>query len=238
LSDTAKKAREEAYKIKADNAKDFTNIIVNNGMTAARDSAKSLTAANTKDILGKIDNLFEDTVAEWQTSLTTMNNVIFSGDEQSIQVLTNLIHNGNSLNRTAANSLQVQNQATKFLVSIMIPEVWRMQGYYPVLLDTAFPCGVTGIGIRQWTDKKNVGEAEVCMVNEGGIGRDDKPFTGGRQYQLWGVKGSWGDQCTRVNNPCGIRSCNHFLTQLPGLKDIREPIKEWSGLSIFDMISK
>ena len=86
------------------------------------------------------------------------------------------------------SAVDVQKSVTKFLASVIVPEVWRMQGYYPVLLDTAFPCDVTGIGIGQWSDKKNVGDAEVCMTNEGGVSRG-KPFDGGRQYQLWAVKG-------------------------------------------------
>jgi hypothetical protein len=238
LTDAEKKLRDEAYKIKADNVKDYTNVIVNNGMYVARDQTKSLLAGKAKDIPEKIDWLFQDIVEKWQESLTAMNRAVFSGDEQGIGVLTNLIHNGNSLSRQAAVADVVQGHATKFLVSMMVPEVWRMQGYYPVLLDTAFPCGVTGIGIRQWTNQKNVGEAEVCMLDEGGINRDGKPFSGGRQYQLWAVKGGWNDNCLQNSNPRQIHPCNHYMTQLPGLKDIRDPVGEWNKLSIFDMINK
>lgn len=228
--------KEEAYKVKADNAKDYTNLIVNNGMNAVRTKMVSLTAENEKDINKKIEYLFEGVVNDWQKSLTAMNNFVFSGEESGIEILTKLIHRGNSNNRTIANSLEIQEEATKFLVSVMVPEVWRLQGYHPVLLDTTFPCDVSGIGVRQWTDKKNVGEALICRKKEGGIGRDDRPFSGGRQYQLWGVKDEWGASCQSRN--CRIGDCNHFMESLPGLKKIREEIKEWNGLSIFDMLDK
>jgi hypothetical protein len=121
LTEAKKKAKEEAYKLKADNIKDYTNLVVNNGMNAAKDKTKSLTMENEKDIKKKIEYLFEDTVRDWQQSLVTMNKAVFAGDEKGIEVLTKLIRSGNSINRTVADSLEVQDQATKFLVSVMVP---------------------------------------------------------------------------------------------------------------------
>jgi hypothetical protein len=235
------KKLEEAYKIAGDNSKDFYNLITTYGFNEAKKKGKSLAESSAKSIPQKIDSLFHNIVMDWKESLTAMNHEVFSGTDASLQTLTKLIQNGNSLNRKPVNSVLVQKGATKFLVSILIPEVWRLQGYYPVMLDAGFPCTVSGIGIGQWTDRKNVGPAGICAMDEGGEYKDGRTWTGGRQYQLWAVKGEWDGKCKHQSNyekACGVKGCDNYLTDLPGLKEMREPNNDWYGLDIFNLIWK
>jgi hypothetical protein len=152
----AGKKIEDAYKIAGDNSKDFYNLITNYGLNEAKKKAQSLAESSAKSIPQKIDSLFHNVAMDWKESLTTMNHEVFSGSDAGLKTLTKLIQNGNSIDRKPVDAVEVQKGAIKFLVSILIPEVWRLQGFYPVLLDAGFPCGVAGIGIGQWTDRKKL----------------------------------------------------------------------------------
>jgi hypothetical protein len=183
--------------------------------------------------------LWESTVKDWKASLTDMNSAAFSGDEFSINFLQKMIGDGNSLDREPASVLDIETYATKFLASILVPEVWRMQGYYPVLLDTAFPCDTEGIGWGQWTDRKKVGNTKMCWEGEGGIDRDAKSFDSFRQYQLWTVKDPWiNSACNGPCTTCGVCNCKHYMTEPPGLGKLLEPVVAWGKISIYDIITK
>lgn len=125
----------------------------------------------------KVDKIYTDIITEWKKTLTGMTASLFSGDDASISMLTRMMQNGNMLKRTPQSSDDVQGNATKFLYSILIMEVYRMQGFYPVLLDAAWICEQKGIGIRQWTDKKDVGDAHICITKETGFDRAHKTHT-------------------------------------------------------------
>ncbi|KAF2416034.1 glycoside hydrolase [Tothia fuscella] len=218
LTSAEKKAKEEAYK---DDSSERQGEVIGRG------GGENMTAL--------IEILWLDTADDWKASINSLNKLVFSGDEKGIEILTKLMSNGNSVSRSAADAIVIEKQALKFIVSVMIPELWRMQGLFPVLLDTGFPCGVEGIGVGQWTNKKNVGDAQICMTNEGGIGRDGQSFSGGRQYQLWAVQGPFCKTGGSVG--CNIKDCNtHYLESLPRLGKIRKPNSDWNGLTIFDMV--
>jgi hypothetical protein len=171
----------------------------------------------------KINYIFSQTATDWQNTMRDMNAVIFKGDENSFSILNSLITEGKALKRTPTDAADIAKSTKKFLYSTIIPEAWRMQGYYPVLLYTAFPCDTPGIGVRQWTNKKKLDEQIICKD--------------GLQYQLWAVEGTFG--CKRNNNPCRApEDCQNLLTDLPGLKDIREKIKEFGYLDVFSMADR
>lgn len=228
----------EWAKVAADNVKDYANIAISTGMAAAKAKETSLAEKNAKDINEKILYLWEKTVEAWKESLTQQNRQLFSGSEESISKLTALIKDGRSYARDPLDRQEVQRQATKFIASIMVPDVWRLQGFYPVIIDAGFKCGTKGIGIRQWTDKKDIRDAEFCF-NEGGS-EYGKPYTGPRQYQLWGVKGEYTCSCEPAR-ACslggGTRKCS-MLSDLPGLKSIKKPVDDWAGANIIDMVNK
>jgi hypothetical protein len=96
-----------------------------------------------------------------------------------------------------------------------------MQGFYPVLLDTAFPCKTPGIGIRQWTGTKNLGSQVVCYNDI--------------QYQLWAVKGD--DPCTQADAISG-GDCRRYLIDIPGLKEIEKPVRNWGGLEKLSLTTR
>jgi hypothetical protein len=237
--DAAENGKDREWaKVAADNVKDYANIAISTGMASAKEKEKSLADKNAKDINDKVLYLWETTIEAWKESLTEQNTQLFSGSEESIARLTALIKDGRSYARDPLNRQDVQKQATKFIASIMVPDVWRLQGYYPVLIDAGFKCGTKGIGIRQWTNKKDIGDAEFCF-NEGGS-EYGKPYAGPRQYQLWGVKGEY--QCTcEPARACslggGDQKCS-MLSDLPGLKSIKKPIGDWAGANIIDMVNR
>jgi hypothetical protein len=141
----------------------------------------------------------------------------------SLSILKKLLSNGKAMDHSPTAASVIARNTKKFLYSTIIPEAWRMQGFYPVLLDTAFPCDTPGIGVRQWTNKKKLDEQVICK--------------NGIQYQLWAVKGKFG--CKQQNNPCRLpEDCHTLLTDLPGLKDIRKTIKEFGDLNVFSMADR
>jgi hypothetical protein len=240
FADSAKtKGDRDWAKVQADNVKDYSNIAIASGYASAKAKEVSLASKNAKDINEKINYLWDDTIEAWKESLTMQNDKIFSGTEESIATLDALIRDGRSYARDPLPRVQVQKQATKFIASIMVPDVWRLQGFYPVLLDAGFRCGTKGIGIDQWTRQKNIGDAEFCF-NEGGS-EYGKPYSGPRQYQLWGVKGDYQCACSPAGRTCslggGEMKCS-MLSNLPGLKSIKKPVEDWAGANIVDMVTK
>jgi hypothetical protein len=236
----AAKASEEAYKVAGDNIKDYTNILINFGLTTAKDQNKDLASKTLTDIGDKIQYLFYDIVTEWKATISAMNEVFFRGDEKSIAILNRLMRDGRSLQRKSINAFTVEKYVSKFLFSILIPETWRLQGYYPVLLDTAWPCDTKGIGVGQWTNKKNVGNALICREDEKSNDRSGKEYDG-RQYHLLAVKGVDSYQCGAARDALGPhegRSCAKTLEELPGLAALQNKVKQWGELDIHSLVQK
>jgi hypothetical protein len=206
-----------------DKFKDIVGKGFEMGFKKAKDLNKDMREKELTDIKEKIDYIFSQTVNIWKQSLTDTNNAIFNGNPESLDMLTKLLENGNSANGKPGQALDFQESATKFLFSTILPDVWRMQGYHPVLLDTAWDCSTKGIGVRQWTKRKDVMDLVVC-VND-------------RQYQLWGLKGDM--TCQVANNPCFLtKVCENYLTELPGLQYLREGRDEFGGMSMFTMAGR
>lgn len=212
----------EANKIKADNLKDYTRDTLSTGFDVAKSFNKDFASKRLPTLESKIDHIFSETTGLWKESITAVNRAIFKGDARSQEILGKLMRDGNSVDRSAGDKGNYEQSIKKFIYSAMTPDVWRMQDLYPVLLDTAWDCNTPGIGVRQWTDRKNVDDNIIC--------RD------GQQFQLWAVKGSYG---CKSSGPCGIpRNCNNMLQDLPGAKDIRKPIKDWGEMSLFTMANR
>ncbi|KAF2664250.1 hypothetical protein BT63DRAFT_418375 [Microthyrium microscopicum] len=219
------KKTEDAAKIMGDNAKDFYNLSFNFGMGKWKDKTKSLSETSAKTIPDKIRILYGNIIEGWKESLVRMNQELFEGNEESIRTLTNLVRNGNSMYAMPANATAVQKSAIKFIVTALIPEVWRLQDFYPVMVDTLWPCNVPGIGIGQWHSMKHVGAANLCFTDEYGQLQNGTTFRG-RQYHLFGVKGEW-----------DAKYCGNKLSELPGLGKLWPQNRDWDGLSGLDIVS-
>lgn len=210
-------------KVLADNLKDYTRDAISAGWQIGKDFNKNFAAKKLTKVPEKIDYIFSHTVTDWQESMRDINEVIFKGDENSFTILKNLLSDGKSLDHIPTNAADITKSTKKFLYSTIIPEAWRMQGFYPVLLYTAFPCDTPGIGVRQWTNKNKLDEQIICKD--------------GLQYQLWAVEGKFG--CKESNNPCRPPTdCHTLLSDLPGLKDIRKKVREWGELDVFSMADR
>jgi hypothetical protein len=169
----------------------------------------------------KIRHIFSETVKEWKRSLEAINRAVFSGDETSISILTKLVQDGRSLNRDPGDKSTFGESANKFLYSALIPATWRMQGYYPVLLDMAFPCKTPGIGIRQWTGTKKLDNQIVCYNDI--------------QFQMFAIKGN--DPCAQADAISG-GDCKRYLIDLPGLKEIQVKNDLWGGLDQLSLTTR
>jgi hypothetical protein len=206
-------------KIATDNIKDYTRDAIGAGWQIGKDFNKNLQAKGITDVKLKIDRIFQDIVDGWKQSLTDINSAVFSGDEKSLSILNNLLKDGNSLDREPGKKIDFEKNAKRFIYSQLVPEVWRMQGFFPVFLYTAFPCATPGIGIRQWHNKKKLDEQIFCW--------------GDLQYQLWAVKGKYG--CKDQVNPCRMPECNNEVADLPGLKAFRTKVTDFGDINMFDL---
>lgn len=189
----------------------------------------------------KINYAYSNTVKEWQNALDNVNTALFSGDDTSISAITNLIQQGNMLDLQPLNASIIQSHAEKFLFSILVPAAWRMQGFYPVLIDTAFPCKTMGIGVGQWTKKKNVGAALICRGSEKSTNAHSNVPIDGRQYQLFAVKDKYyNDRCPppALRRACALYDCDHYLAELPGIGDILNPEPDLGGISLSQLTDK
>jgi hypothetical protein len=209
---------------KADKFSDVVGKAFQAGATKAKDLNKDMAEKELTDVKEKIDYIFSETVNIWKESLTVTNNAIFNGNRDSLEMLNKLIENGNSADAQPGQAFDYQKSTTKFLFSTILPDTWRMQGFHPVLLDTGWDCKTKGIGVRQWTKRKDVMDLVICL--------DD------RQYQLWSVYGSI-MTCQVSNNPCFLtKVCENYLTELPGLGYLREKREEFGGMSIYTMTNR
>jgi hypothetical protein len=214
-------------KIASEERVDKFNDVVGKGFAAgfqkAKDLNKDMAAKELTDVKEKIDYIFSATVSIWKESLTVTNNAIFNGNGESLDMLNKLLQNGISADGSPGQALHFQKSTTKFLFSTILPDIWRMQGYHPVLLDSGWDCNTKGIGVRQWTKRKDVMDLMICS--------DD------RQYQLWGLKGDM--TCQVSNNPCfTTKVCENYLTELPGLGYIKEERDEFGGMSVYTMTAR
>jgi hypothetical protein len=119
----------------------------------------------------------------------------------------------------------VQNSAERFLYARLIVETWRMQGYYPVLLDTEKDCNDMGVGTNIWTMPRDLnGGARICR--------------GDRQFHLLSVRGKATGSCDR-GVPLGMNPAPNCPVRRmevpPGLNDMSHNVAEFGGISIFDM---
>jgi hypothetical protein len=166
-------------------------------------------------------------VTSWKESLERINAHMFSGSTESIESLTNLIQDGASMARKPIDQSVVQKSAERFLYARLIVEAWRMQGYYPVLLDTEKDCKDMGVGTNIWTTPRDLnGVARIC--------RED-----GRQFHLLSVTQNAAGSCN-IAGPLGMNPASNCpyrkLEVPPGLKDMRQKVTVFGGVSILDMI--
>ena len=198
-SNSARQISEE----KVDKFRDLVGKGFDAGFTKAKDLNKDMALKELTDIKEKIDYIFSETVNIWKESLTITNKAIFNGNGESLEMLTKLLQNGISENGNPGQAFDYQKSTTKFLFSTILPDIWRMQGFHPVLLDTEWDCKTKGIGVRQWTKRKDVMDLMICL--------DD------RQYQLWSAPGG-SMTCQVSNNPCfTTKVCENYLTGCPVL---------------------
>jgi hypothetical protein len=202
---------------------DFTKEVWSAGLRVRKDFNQGLVPLMPLSVPGKIEYIIHYMVQRWQSHLRDIHTAIFNGDEKSLKFLNELLRDGGFSRWNPGGARDFKYQYKKLLYSILIPAAWRIQGYYPVLLDTAFPCNTPGIGVAQWMNSKDIGDQIICNSD--------------RQYQLWGVKGQYG--CDTEQPRYSIRTrCNIQLTRLPGLEDICEEIGSWGDLRIFSMVNR
>jgi hypothetical protein len=199
------------------------------GMNFAKDAAKNSAAQDGLDLPERIRDVFTRTVDTWIKVTVYTNKEIFSGNDLSLQMLSNLLKDGNSLIRMPLNVVEVTKHVEKLLYSMLILSTWRMQGYSPVLVDTGRQCDDMGVGTKDWTTPNDLLHlARICI--------------GDRQYHMLATQGSYGCSTVPAAGPGtpGHINCNKFLKVPPGLKEIRvnENIADWGGLNIYTMIDR
>jgi hypothetical protein len=214
----------QGYKTATDNLKDYTGASSAFAVGAAKDFNKNLAASELTNLTEKIQGILSTTAKSWKESLTLINEATFSGEESSLRMLDKLLQNGNSVRRQPGRAIDYETSSTKFLFSAILPDTWRMQSYYPVLLDTAWDCKTQGIGVRQWTKRKNVLDLAVCLND--------------RQYQMWAVKGDY--RCKPPSNQCGVADipCENYLTELPGLSYLQQEQETFGNMSMISLANR
>jgi hypothetical protein len=170
--------------------------------------------------------IFRDTTVSYFCRLTSS-----LPQDSSIDILTSLLKDGNSMERKPLSAGVMQKGTEKLLYSLLILASWRLQGYSPVLLDTGEDCKKMGVGTgkNDWTDPGSLnGLARVCRE--------------GRQYHMLASQYAYG--CTTTVNagpgtPASV-NCNKKLTVPPGMKAIRtdQELSDWGGLNLFSMLTR
>jgi hypothetical protein len=194
-----------------------------------KDAFKDLSAKKDLDIKEQVMAAFGTTVRAWIYITEKVTAEIFSGNDRSLRLLSEMLKDGNSLKRKPLPVSAVRQPAEKLLYSTLILATWRMQGFWPVLVDTNKACSDMGAGTKDWTNPKDLLHlARICI--------------GDRQYHMLAVSGSYGCSSWAATGPGtpGTQHCNFKLQVPPGLKDIRKDttIPEWGKLNIYTMIDR
>jgi hypothetical protein len=209
-------------KITHDSASGYASTVFSFALDRAKDTVKSHATNGFSDLKEQIDSIMSGTVDMWKDGLVAAAEKLFNGQDDTLEVLTSLLQDGFSYKQRHENVVDFKTQATKFLFSAIIPEVWRIQGYNPVLLNTERECEASGVGVGQWTGQTN-DFSVICYQNT--------------QYQLWAVKGRW--TCEDPNDWCiRPKGCNHYLTAPPGIDFIRDKRHEFGGMDVFSLTGR
>ncbi|KAL2204874.1 hypothetical protein CC79DRAFT_922150 [Sarocladium strictum] len=205
-----------------DSLTDFTNNLVSNGITLAKD----LTTAEESQLgsQNQVSERLRDIVLIWQNSVVKLAEKIFSGSDEDMETLGKVIANGKMVASTTdiPTVEELRHQLERSIYAALIPVAWEIseQDISPFVLDSGMSCDDAG---GDW------GQNEGKFLS--GVKDSGMACHGGRAYYLVGAKGSCHGG-SPFEDP-DTNDCDPF-SALPGVTSMDG--KSWGGISREDIV--
>lgn len=151
---------------------------------------------------------------------------LFSGDDNSIQHLTQVLANGKFIDgqsgeyggTTQSQNLTLSESISKTFYAFAIPAIWQASGYNPFIIDTGLDCSTA--------EKQKIKLKGACVD--------------GKYYRLGEPKGSWDGCVSSCGDGYGYDSdcveCSDDNFSSPHGVD-RLGSSDWSDVTVNDLIT-
>ena len=107
-----------------------------------------------------------DLVESWKDALTTANQLVFNGTDDSILYLGNLMVDGHFIGESGEEARTTADEIKRLIFATLIPRLWRLRNRHPVFIDTGKPCEAKGVGTKDYVQAKDVEKVKVCLDNK------------------------------------------------------------------------
>jgi hypothetical protein len=150
-----------------------------------------------------------------------MNHRVFSGSDDSIAFLTQIMKDGRALGDQPIDQKDSEARIRRLVFAILTPQTWRVQSKFPVLVDTGNPCN-TAPGANALANREEINKANVCFLD--------------KQYFLLTTEGKFEKSCTKV---CGSPYCHTSgMKAPPGIDAIRTGSEGWGRVTVDDVVAR
>jgi hypothetical protein len=168
-------------------------------------------------------------VGGWENVTATALANLFSGDQNSLDMLTTLISNGQLLEGKPENGPStsqihypplfdanlLQKNIIRTFYAYAIPQLWALAGDNPFVIDSGYPCGTVD-PLGKYLSSDTMHATYACG------GKNETNL-----YYLVAPIGSAGN-----NNDCNHGYCpDNFFSELPGISSLTGDEAVWGGLT-------
>ena len=190
------------------------------------ETAKDLVGAKgnewTQSSQARLSNYLGQTITAWRNITSVALQELFSGEDDSIDTLTNIISDGKllsgnsaSLSYTAPEGSEAQLEAdiAKTFFAYAIPTSWSFSKHYAFIVDSGYDCG-TDDPLDEYIDTETMHATKGCV--------DDK------LYYLVAAEGE--------AQTCNVVQCSNSKFKVPpGLTSLDG--KSFGGVTVADLIT-
>ena len=149
--------------------KDSVNPMIQSSLTITKDSlpAASQALANQNTLSAMVGKLID----QWLATIDAYNKKLFSGDDEGLAQLTDLIANGRSLDyQHLPDTQELTATLTKTIFGLLMPRAWQVSaaGVHPFLMTPDEPIvGCDGLNPDKYYPQEEGSSAFVCFENRG-----------------------------------------------------------------------
>ncbi|KAG8526406.1 uncharacterized protein KY384_000062 [Bacidia gigantensis] len=193
--------------------KDSVNPLVSNGVTLIKDGSVAGESLNNQNTLEK--NL-GDFVEVWANTLSAINEGLFSGKDDDIKQLHDLIDGGKCLQAgVLLDDVVVSEAISQAIFAYMIPQAWALSSrdIHPVVINTGIDCGSDDKVDAKYLVAGDAEKTKTCVNN--------------KIYHVLSVSGSG-----------TVQGSSQFGPALPTFRTLEVPPgldaldgKQWGGLT-------